>query len=72
MHPAAMSPETARRDLMAQYARWLASAGLDLPPGAGVEIDHAQVDGPDDLAAAGFRSPSDAGDVIRIEPGARP
>lgn len=38
------SPATARRDLVAQYRRWLAGAGVRLPEGTRVEIDHSRVD----------------------------
>ena len=43
------SPATARRDLAACYARWLAAAGrAPSPADAAVELDHAWIDGPDD------------------------
>ncbi len=63
------SPETARRDLVAQYASWLRSAGIEAPPGALLEIDHSRVDGPEDLHELGIRNLSDAPDVIRTAPG---
>jgi UDP-N-acetylglucosamine/UDP-N-acetylgalactosamine diphosphorylase len=63
------SPETCRRDLVALYARWLREAGLDVPAGAAIEIDHARVDCAEDLAAAGIRDLNDA-DFIHIESGA--
>ena len=57
----AESPETARRDLVAEYRRWLGSAGVDLPPeGRPIEIDHSHIDGPEDAAAAGLTSLDDA------------
>lgn len=65
------SPETCRRDLVAQYRRWLAAGGLEIPDGAGaIEIDHARIDGPGDVIAAGFGSLAEAGDTIRTAGGA--
>jgi UDP-N-acetylglucosamine/UDP-N-acetylgalactosamine diphosphorylase len=64
------SPETARRDLVAQYAAWLEGAGLRVPPGAIIEIDHARIDSPEDARAAGLRNLAEAGDIVRIETGA--
>jgi UDP-N-acetylglucosamine/UDP-N-acetylgalactosamine diphosphorylase len=66
------SPETARRDLVAQYARWLRAADLDPPAGAALEIDHARIDGPEDARAMGLRNLAEAADIIRIAPGASP
>ena len=65
------SAETCRRDLVAQYTRWLAAAGFEIEAGHAVEIDHAVVDSSDDLIAQHIQSPRDAGDFLRIEPGAR-
>ncbi|MBW2270651.1 MAG: UDPGP type 1 family protein [Deltaproteobacteria bacterium] len=64
------SPETCRRDLNALYARWLRAAGIDVPAGAAIEIDHARVDCAEDLAETGLRDVNDA-DFILIETGAR-
>ncbi len=63
------SPETCRRDLSALYAHWLRAAGVDVPAGAAIEIDHARVDCAEDIAAAGIRDVNDA-DFIHIETGA--
>ncbi len=60
------SPATARRDLIALYRRWLEAAGLPVPAGR-VEIDHARVDGPEDLAA--LASADRAGAAILTAPG---
>ncbi len=65
------SPETSRRDLVAQYASWLEAAGLPCPPGSAIEIDHSRIDGPEDARALGLDTLADAGDVVRIEPGAQ-
>ncbi len=64
------SPESSRRDLVAQYASWLEAAGLPCPAGSSIEIDHSRIDGPEDARALGLESLSDAGDIVRIEPGA--
>jgi UDP-N-acetylglucosamine/UDP-N-acetylgalactosamine diphosphorylase len=64
------SPETARRDLVACYASWLAAAGIDVPAGALLELDHSRIDGPEDARALGLRNLADAGDIVRMQPGA--
>jgi len=64
------SPETARRALVSLYRRWLLEAGLETPPDAAVEIDHSRFDGPDDLRASGIQRIAEAGDAIRLAPGA--
>jgi UDP-N-acetylglucosamine/UDP-N-acetylgalactosamine diphosphorylase len=61
------SPESARRDLVAQYAAWLAAGGLEVPRGACIEIDHSRIDGPDDARALGRAGLTAAGDAVRIE-----
>lgn len=44
------SPETARRALEALYRGWLAQAGVEAPPESmALEIDHARIQGPEDL-----------------------
>ena len=63
------SPETARRDMVAQYAAWLRAAGLEPPAGTALELDHSRVDGPDDLRALGIRNLADATDILRTGPG---
>jgi UDP-N-acetylglucosamine/UDP-N-acetylgalactosamine diphosphorylase len=63
------SPETARRDLVAQYAAWLRAVGIEPPRGALLEIDHSRVDGPEDLRELGIRNLADATDVLRTAPG---
>ena len=63
------SPQTARRDLVAQAASWLRAAGIEPPPGASLEIDHSQVDGPEDLRELGIRNLEDARDILRVGPG---
>ena len=64
------SPQTCRRDLNALYAQWLREAGIDVPAGAAIEIDHARIDCTEDLAATGIRNVNDA-DFIQVESGAR-
>lgn len=60
------SPETSRRALDALARRWLAGAGVEAPRDAWVELDHARIDGEDDLRALGVRSlPHEA---IRLAP----
>jgi UDP-N-acetylglucosamine/UDP-N-acetylgalactosamine diphosphorylase len=64
------SPASARRDLVAQYRRWLAAGGLALPPeDCWIEIDHSRIDGPEDVAAAGLHSLDEARDFVRVAPG---
>ena len=62
------SPDTARRDMMAKYARWLEAAGVPVPrDGAGAPLHRIEIDpcfalGPDDLARRlphGFRVADD-------------
>jgi len=63
----ANSPETSRRALVAEYRRWIEAGGLDLPPeDRAIEIDHSGIDGPEEAAAAGYRSLAEAHDVIRV------
>jgi UDP-N-acetylglucosamine/UDP-N-acetylgalactosamine diphosphorylase len=60
------SPDTARRALDAQARRWLAAGGVAVPDDAWVELDHARIDGEDDVRALGVRSlPHDA---VRLAP----
>lgn len=64
------SPETARRDLVAVYRRWLEEAGVEgVDATAAIEINHAVFDGPGDLRASRIRRVTEAGDAIRIAPG---
>jgi UDP-N-acetylglucosamine/UDP-N-acetylgalactosamine diphosphorylase len=64
------SPDTARRGLVARYRVWLAAAGIDLPGGnPAIEIDHSQIDGPDDTRRLRIQSIAEAGEVVRIAPG---
>lgn len=65
------SAETCRRDLVAQYSRWLAAAGIEIDAGTALEMDHAIVDSAADLVAQRISSPQDAGDFLRMESGAR-
>jgi len=65
------SPETARRDLTAQVRGWLEEAGLQPPPETALEIDHSRIDSAEDARALGLRDIGDAGDVLRMQPGAR-
>jgi UDP-N-acetylglucosamine/UDP-N-acetylgalactosamine diphosphorylase len=61
------SPETSRRDLVAQYRCWLADAGVEGVPDEGdLELDHSRIDGADDLRRDGIRHVRDAGSAIRI------
>lgn len=65
------SPATARRDLSALYRRWLAEAGVALPPGEGlIEIDESSYDGAQSFRARGITRVAQAGDAIRIASGA--
>jgi len=64
------SPVTARRDLVGRYRSWLEEAQITPPPpGVGIEIDEARVDGPEDVQMLGIRRVEEAGDIIRIAAG---
>ncbi len=54
------SPETARRDLSACYRRWLEAAGVGVPEGARLEIDHSVIDGEDDARESGMQTLEEA------------
>jgi UDP-N-acetylglucosamine/UDP-N-acetylgalactosamine diphosphorylase len=65
------SADTCRRDLVAQYRRWLDAAGIEVPEGdLEIEIDHSVIDGPLEAAAAGFSRLDEAGHAIRTAGGA--
>jgi UDP-N-acetylglucosamine/UDP-N-acetylgalactosamine diphosphorylase len=64
------SPETSRQALTAQVRRWLSAGGIDVPAEVDrIEVDHSQIDGPEDVVESGFQCLSDAGDVIRTAGG---
>jgi UDP-N-acetylglucosamine/UDP-N-acetylgalactosamine diphosphorylase len=64
------SPASARRDLVNEYRRWLASAGVALPPEQYLlEVDHSRIDGPQDAAEAGLSSLEDAAGWIVVGSG---
>jgi len=73
------SPESARRDLVASYRRWLEEAGLEAPgqdPGDDgaelrIEIDHSHVDGPEDLRGSPHRQVAEGMPHVRIAIGAQ-
>ena len=66
----AASPETARRDLVACYRRWLEAGGIALPEGdATLELDHSRIDSPEDAKVVGILDATEAQDVIRIAAG---
>jgi len=65
------SPASARRDLVAGYRRWIRRAGLESPrDDAVIEMDHAHLDGPDDLRRSGIRDVADGAPHVRIATGA--
>lgn len=67
------SPATGRRDLSACARRWLERAGVAAPPaGLDIELDHARIDGEDDLRALGIRHAAEAGDAVRTGTGGTP
>jgi UDP-N-acetylglucosamine/UDP-N-acetylgalactosamine diphosphorylase len=57
------SPQTAREALDALARRWLAVGAIEVPADQWVEIDHAQVDGEEDVRA-GVRRAQDAGLIL--------
>jgi UDP-N-acetylglucosamine/UDP-N-acetylgalactosamine diphosphorylase len=60
------SPATSRAALDALARRWLSGVGIEVPGDAWIELDHARIDGEDDLRALGVRSlPHEA---IRLAP----
>lgn len=60
------SAETCRRDLVAQYTRWLEAGGIEVPQRVeAIEIDHSVIDGTQDAAAAGFQSLAEASSAVR-------
>jgi UDP-N-acetylglucosamine/UDP-N-acetylgalactosamine diphosphorylase len=63
------SPQTARAALTMCYRRWLEAAGLEVPAGARIEIDHSWADGPDEVRAHGLTSVGQAPGKIAIEMG---
>ena len=64
------SPATSRRDLAAEYRRWLGAAGIALPDvSAAIELDHAWIDGTEDARALGIEHVAEGGDMIRIAVG---
>ena len=70
MRRASACSKSSRRDLVASYREWLSASGLPLPAGDGaIEIDHSQIDGPEDAARFEIQTIAEAGDVIRIAPG---
>ncbi len=54
------SPQTARAALDALARRWLAAGSIEVPTDQWIEVDHAQVDGEEDVRA-GVRRAQDAG-----------
>ena len=63
------SPETARRDLVAQYRLWMEAAGLPTSTGTPlIEIDHAYMDNLDDARALECPPKGDLVDRIRFGP----
>jgi UDP-N-acetylglucosamine/UDP-N-acetylgalactosamine diphosphorylase len=67
------SPSSARRDLVAEYRRWLSEAGIQPPPeDQRIEIDHSQIDGPEDAAASGLSRYDQDPSIIRVQSGMSP
>jgi UDP-N-acetylglucosamine/UDP-N-acetylgalactosamine diphosphorylase len=62
--------ETCRSALVAQYRRWLSAGGIEVPHDVdAIEIDHSVIDGPADMATAGFSSLSEASPAVRTAGG---
>jgi UDP-N-acetylglucosamine/UDP-N-acetylgalactosamine diphosphorylase len=51
------SPCTARTDLVANYHRWLAAAGVEVAADAWIELDESRIGPPDGAAAVPFEPP---------------
>jgi len=49
------------------YRSWLDAAGIELPTGGAIEIDHSRVDDPDEARQLGIQRCAEAGDVIRLQ-----
>ena len=68
----ANSAESCRRDLIAQYRRWLEAGGIEVAKEVeAIEIDHSVIDGPGDVTAAGFKSLAEAGRTVRTANGSQ-
>ena len=64
------SAQSCRRDLIAQYRRWLQAGGIEVAQEVeAIEIDHSVIDGPGEVAAAGFETLADAGTAVRTANG---
>ncbi|MEE2674263.1 MAG: UDPGP type 1 family protein [Myxococcota bacterium] len=64
------SAQSCRRDLIAQYRRWLQAGGIEVAQEVeAIEIDHSVIDGPGEVAAAGFKTLADAGTAVRTANG---
>jgi len=64
------SPATSRRALSARYRNWIEAAGLEAPAaGTDIEIDEAQIGGPEDLRALGIARLADAPELIHTRVG---
>lgn len=60
------SPATARRALDVLAHRWLDVSGLEIPQEVWIELDHAQIDGEQDVHALGLRTLQH--EAIRLAP----
>lgn len=66
----ANSAESCRRDLIAQYRRWLEVGGIEVANEVkAIEIDHSVIDGPGEVMAAGFKSLAEAGNAVQTANG---
>ena len=54
----------------APSAASVSPGGLEIPPAATLEIDHSRIDAPEDTRALGIRNLAEAGDIVRVAPGA--
>ncbi|MFP6607297.1 MAG: UTP--glucose-1-phosphate uridylyltransferase [Myxococcota bacterium] len=66
----ANSAESCRRDLIAQYRRWLEVGGIEVANEVkAIEIDHSVIDGPGEVTEAGFKSLAEAGSTVQTANG---
>ncbi len=65
------SPDTARRDMVAQARAWLTDANIEgVPPEGPIEVDYSRIDSSADARGFGIGNLAEAGNAILTDPGA--